>query len=274
MRRVWVRTGTCAIALALSAAATYAQSAGGQGEESKVGSRSQAGQRSDTRSKQFVEKMLSANMAEIQLGQIGVQQATSADVKSFAQMMVTDHTQANQELMPLAQQLGVQAPAALDAKHKAIADKLAKLHGAEFDRQYMKAMVTAHQQVLKETKPIAGAGGSMTGSSGGSSAVGTSGTIGSSGAAGTTGTAGATTGAGGSSSGSGSGSSTPSGSGAGSGSSTGSATGTSSSGTSATGAAGVSASSPASVTEYAAKTLPIVQQHLQHAQMLEKTVAK
>jgi len=125
----------CAIALALSAAGTYAQSAGGQGEESKVGRRSQTGQGSETQSKQFVEKMLSANMAEIQLGQLGVQQATSADVKSFAQMMVTDHTKANQELMPLAQQLGVQAPATLDAKHKAIADKLAKLHGAEFDRQ-------------------------------------------------------------------------------------------------------------------------------------------
>ena len=273
MTRVWVKAGTCAIALTLSAAGTYAQSAGGQGEQSKMGSRSQAGQGSDTQSKQFVEKMLTANMAEIQLGQMGVQQASSADVKSFAQMMVTDHTQANQELMPLAQQLGVQAPAALDAKHKAIADKLAKLHGAEFDRQFMKAMVAAHQQVVKETQPIVGARGSMSESS----AVGTSGTAGSGGAAGTTGTGGATAGAGGSSSGSGSGSS-GSGSGSstatGSGSSTGSATGSSSGGTSATSTASGSATSPASVTEYAAKTLPIVQQHLQHAQMLEKTIAK
>src|SRR4051812_26201915 len=70
MGRVWVTTSMCTIALALSAAGTYAQSAGGQGDESKVGHRAQTGQGSETQSKQFVEKMLSANMAEIQLGQI------------------------------------------------------------------------------------------------------------------------------------------------------------------------------------------------------------
>src|SRR5206468_12674364 len=128
---------------------------------------------------------------EIQLGQMGSQKATSPEVKSFAQMKVTDHTQANQELMPLAQQLGVQQPTSLDAKHKAVADRLSKLQGAEFDRQYMKAMVDAHKNVVSDTKPIAGAqasGGSATGTSGtmsgsgssGASASGTAGTSGSS----------------------------------------------------------------------------------------------
>jgi predicted outer membrane protein len=39
--------------------------------------------------KKFVEKMLTANAAEIQLGQLGTERATNPEVKSFAQMMVT-----------------------------------------------------------------------------------------------------------------------------------------------------------------------------------------
>jgi putative membrane protein len=226
---------------------------------------------SGSKDKNFVETMMMANMAEIQLGQMGSQKATSPEVKSFAQMMVTDHTQANQELMPLAQQLGVQQPTSLDAKHKAVADRLSKLQGAEFDRQYMKAMVDAHKNVISQTKPIAGNQGS------GSSAMGTSGTSGTmsgsgSSAGGSTSGSGATSGTSGTMSGSGSsaGGSTSGGS-ATSGTSGSSAAG-SSSGTSAGASSTGSSGGATSVTAYAAKTLPIVQQHLAQAQQLEKTV--
>ena len=37
---------------------------------------------------------------------------------------------------------------ALDAKHRALSAKLSKLKGAEFDRQFMKAMVDGHQEVV------------------------------------------------------------------------------------------------------------------------------
>jgi hypothetical protein len=202
-------------------------------------------------------------MAEIQLGQMAAERASSSDVKSFAQQMVTDHTRANQELMPVAQQLGMQQPTQLDAKHQKIADKLSKAQGADFDRQFMKAMVSAHEDVLNQTRKIAGNNDSAAGSSssrgatdtGGSAttgATGTSGTIGSSGATGGSGTSGSS-GASGSASGT-------------SGSSSGMTSSTSMSGSAAGGAQ--------SAAEYAAMTLPIVQQHLQHAQMLEQTAGK
>jgi putative membrane protein len=272
------------VALTLSAAGAYAQGGasaqGGssaQGGQSQPSGRSQSRQGGDTRSKQFVEKMMMANMAEVQLGQMGVQQATSADVKSFAQMMVTDHTQANQELMPLAQQLGVQQPAVLDAKHRAVADRLAKLQGAEFDRQFMRAMVAAHQDVMRQTQPIAGAQrGAMSGSHGGSATVGTSGTAGGGTMSGTAGSSG-TTGAGSASSGStgSTGSTGSSGSGSGGSSSTSGSGSSTGAGSSSTGmSSGAGGAGPSSAAEYAAKTLPIVQQHLQHAQQIAQTINK
>ena len=61
--------------------------------------------------------------------------------------MVKDHTQAANELKPIAMQLNVQQPTQVDQKHKDLADKLSKLQGNEFDREYINAMVTGHEEV-------------------------------------------------------------------------------------------------------------------------------
>ena len=92
--------------------------------------------------------MTIAGLAEVQLGKMATERAANADVKAFGQMMVKDHTQANNELKQLASQLKVQTPTELDQKHKELVDKLSKLQGSEFDREYMNAMVQGHQEVL------------------------------------------------------------------------------------------------------------------------------
>ena len=91
-------------------------------------------------------------MTEVQLGKIAEQKAMNADVKAFGRMMVTDHTQAGNELKAVAAQLNVQPPTELDPKHKELVDRLSKLQGAEFDREYMSAMVTGHEEVLSRLK--------------------------------------------------------------------------------------------------------------------------
>jgi putative membrane protein len=63
--------------------------------------------------------------------------------------MVTDHTAANTELTQLAAGKKVTLPTALDAKHQAMVDKLSKLTGADFDREYMKMMVNDHEKAVK-----------------------------------------------------------------------------------------------------------------------------
>jgi len=100
----------------------------------------------------FVMKAARGGMAEVQLGQLAVEKASSDEVKKFGQRMVTDHGKANDELKSLAQQKNVTLPTDVDAKDKATHDRLAKMSGAEFDRAYMRSMLSDHRTDVNEFK--------------------------------------------------------------------------------------------------------------------------
>ena len=51
-------------------------------------------------------------------------------------MMVADHGKAGEDLKAVAAKLDVKLPADLDAKHKAIVDKLDTLSGSAFDKAH------------------------------------------------------------------------------------------------------------------------------------------
>jgi putative membrane protein len=63
--------------------------------------------------------------------------------------MVTDHTKANQELTTLAQAKHLPVATELDQKHQALAEKLATLQGAAFDRAYLAGQVADHAQTVR-----------------------------------------------------------------------------------------------------------------------------
>jgi putative membrane protein len=96
----------------------------------------------------FMRTAAMDGMAEVEHGRLAAQNAMQDDVKQFAQRMVADHGKAGDELKALASQKNVTLPTELDAKHKAMQDKLSKMKGADFDRAYMAHMVTAHQQAV------------------------------------------------------------------------------------------------------------------------------
>ena len=81
--------------------------------------------------------MAQANLAEIEAGKIAQGKAQNAEVKSFAQKMVDDHSKALAEVQQVAQAKGVTLPTEADAKHKKMAQRLSALSGADFDRRYM-----------------------------------------------------------------------------------------------------------------------------------------
>jgi len=92
----------------------------------------------------FVNEAAVGGMAEVELGNLAKEKASSPDVKSFGDRMATDHAKANDELKSWAEQKNVTLPSELDAKHKATRDRLAKLSGDAFDKAYMKEMVADH----------------------------------------------------------------------------------------------------------------------------------
>jgi putative membrane protein len=98
----------------------------------------------------FVKKAAAGGMAEVELGKLATEKASSDDVKKFGQRMVEDHSKANDQLKQLASQKGVNLPSDLEAKDKALKDRLSKLSGEQFDRAYMKNMVRDHTKDVAE----------------------------------------------------------------------------------------------------------------------------
>lgn len=234
MKKAWVITAAvCAACLAGDGA--FGQSQQGRGDRQPSTSSSSRSTVSAT-DREFINDMMIAGTVEVQLGQLTNEHAASEDVKSFGQLMVKDHTQAGAALMQIASQLNVQPLAQLDTKHKDLVATLSKLQGAEFDRQYMAAMVKGHREVadalrvragipdqtttsvLPNTPPTGDGAGVRAANSGGQQA-----------------------------------------------------STNSSSGVAAVGTSGTSDGSPA-LAQWAATTLPIVQEHLARAEQIQKNL--
>ena len=86
-------------------------------------------------------------MAEVELSRMALDKATNQDIKSFAQRMIDDHGAAGQNLKSVVSGQPIEWPVQLDDKHRKTADELAKKQGANFDRDYVKAMVEGHQDL-------------------------------------------------------------------------------------------------------------------------------
>ncbi|HEY0141579.1 MAG TPA: DUF4142 domain-containing protein [Thermoanaerobaculia bacterium] len=100
--------------------------------------------------KEFVIKAGQGGLAEVQMGNLALEKASHADVKAFAQRMVTDHGTANTELQQLAINKGLSLPTELDAHHKSGLDHLNGLSATEFDKAYMQHMVDDHTKTVAD----------------------------------------------------------------------------------------------------------------------------
>ena len=83
-------------------------------------------------------------IAEVEMGKLAVQKAQNPEVKKFAQMMVAHHTKANNELKAAAAKKKIKLPETYGPNQKSTVDELNRLTGADFDREYVQAMVDNH----------------------------------------------------------------------------------------------------------------------------------
>ena len=118
-------------------------------QQNSMGSSHRAGQSSSGLSAadhRFINEAAQGGLAEVELGQLAVQKASSDDVKKFGQRMVDDHSKANDQLKELAASKGINLPQAPNAKQEATKDRLSKLSGEQFDKAYMRDMVQDHKK--------------------------------------------------------------------------------------------------------------------------------
>jgi putative membrane protein len=98
---------------------------------------------------QSMRRLAQADMAEVAAGKVAAQKATHPEVKKFAEHMVDEHSKMLEEGSKLAQAKGMKPPSGPDKKHQEAVQKLEKLSGDQFDRQYMQQMVRDHQDALR-----------------------------------------------------------------------------------------------------------------------------
>jgi putative membrane protein len=100
--------------------------------------------------KSFIKDAAEAGNAEVEGSKVALDKSGSADVKTFAQMMVDDHGKAGAELKGLAEQKGVKVSDTPSMTKKAEIKMLSERKGASFDQHYADSIgVKAHQDTVK-----------------------------------------------------------------------------------------------------------------------------
>jgi putative membrane protein len=102
---------------------------------------------------QIASIVVTANQVDVDAGKLAVSVSTSAEVKAFAQRMITDHLGVNKSATELVTKLKVTpqdnpTSQSLKAGGERNVATLKSLEGAQFDRAYIQHEVAYHEQVL------------------------------------------------------------------------------------------------------------------------------
>jgi putative membrane protein len=105
----------------------------------------------------FLTDAAQGDAAEIKMGTLAEKNGSSAEMKDFGKMLVTDHTKAGQQVKATAQQVGATVEEQPNSEQQKDYDKLAKLKGAEFDKEFARMSVEDHQKDIAKFQKEASA---------------------------------------------------------------------------------------------------------------------
>jgi putative membrane protein len=101
--------------------------------------------KSDTK---FAVKVANGGMTEVELSKLAIAKSSNQDVTMFAQMMVKDHSKANDELKALAASKNITLPATINDDSQKTYNKLSAESGKDFDKDYSDIMVDDHKSTI------------------------------------------------------------------------------------------------------------------------------
>ncbi|HVK96536.1 MAG TPA: DUF4142 domain-containing protein [Flavisolibacter sp.] len=103
----------------------------------------------------FVLEQAMGGMMEVEAGNLAQQNAQHQRVKAFGEMMVRDHSQANNELASLAAGRGIRVPDSVSGEHRKHVESLRKMTGKNFDSHYISMMVQDHKKMMEKLENAA-----------------------------------------------------------------------------------------------------------------------
>jgi putative membrane protein len=156
--------GTAAVALLLSVSAASAQSmqrndqpAPGSKSEAMSATKDKLGHavgvisaEMTTTTKGFLGAASMSDMYEVQAGKIAATRSKNAQVKNFANTMVTAHTKTTDEAKAIvaSEKIAFTPPTALDNRHQMMINNLNGASDTDFDKRYISQQVDAHNEAL------------------------------------------------------------------------------------------------------------------------------
>lgn len=106
----------------------------------------------------FAKKVAAGGEAEVQITALAEQKGSASEVKDLASRLHTDHMKANDELKKIASQKGWTLPTEPTAEQKAKKEKLEKLSGSAFDKEFVNTMVANHKANIPNFERVAKSG--------------------------------------------------------------------------------------------------------------------
>lgn len=145
--------GGIALAAVLTAVCASAQM---QDQPATTTPNAGASENTSHRAKEFIKDAAQGNAAEIALSNVAETKSQNPQVKQLAQMLMTDHQQANQQLQTIAQSHGVTIDPSLDMMNKHEVNRLEKADATDFDKEYTTLMLKDHVKAIKDFQEAAG----------------------------------------------------------------------------------------------------------------------
>lgn len=99
-------------------------------------------------SNDFVDSAAASNIAEIETSRLALEKSSSADIKKFANMIITDHSKANDELAALAKKNDIEVPDNTTLVKQA-KEKILDMRDESFDVAYANNQVMAHEDTIE-----------------------------------------------------------------------------------------------------------------------------
>jgi putative membrane protein len=99
-------------------------------------------------SNSFVDDAAAGGIAEIETSRLALEKSSSADIKAFANMMITDHGKANDELASIAKANDIKVPDETTLVKQA-KEKILDMRDESFDAAYANNQVKAHEETIE-----------------------------------------------------------------------------------------------------------------------------
>lgn len=105
----------------------------------------------------FVPAAAQSDMYEIESSKLALAKSKSADIKKFAQEMITAHTGTTAKLKATltSAKLTMAPPAAMDERHQGMIDTLKSAGDADFDKTYLDQQTAGHKEAVTLFKSYA-----------------------------------------------------------------------------------------------------------------------